>query len=137
MRLRKARSADLRGIVELARNLNLDYPGMNWDDFWVAEDEGRIVGIVALKKHPDCLELCALGVNPRQRRKGTGRALVEALMATARGDVHLATVTPGFFEACGFVRTSDVPWTFIDKRQTEWCEGCDRRLCTVMLRKVS
>jgi N-acetylglutamate synthase-like GNAT family acetyltransferase len=137
MRVRKAKAGDLPQIVELARTLGLDYPGMERDRFWVAEETGRIVGIVGLKKHPDCLELCALGVDPRQRSKGTGRALVEALMAKAHVDVHLATVIPGFFEACGFERTSEVPRTFIDKRQTEWCEGCEQRLCTVMVRKVS
>ncbi len=101
----------------------------------MAEESGEIVGLVALKKHPDCLELCALGVDPGSRGKGIANALVEALMAEAPGDVHLATVIPGFFESCGFYTTKDVPATFPAKRETAWCEGCRQELCTVMLRK--
>ena len=102
---------------------------------WVVEEAGEIVGLVALKKHPDCLELCGLGVDMRFREKGLGRSLVEALMANAPDDVHLATVIPGFFEACGFERAADIPAAFIAKRKTAWCEGCPRERCTVMLRK--
>jgi hypothetical protein len=46
----------------------------------------------------------------------------------------LATVIPGFFEACGFGVTADVPATFPAKRATAWCDGCPQELCTVMKR---
>jgi N-acetylglutamate synthase-like GNAT family acetyltransferase len=136
MSARKAVEADLPQVIELAGSLGLDYPGMAKDRFWVAEADGRIVGMVALKKHPDCLELCALGVEPAHRGKGVAKALVEALMAESPGKVHLATIVPSFFEALGFVSVRDAPRTFIDRRKTEWCEGCDRNLCTVMVRRV-
>jgi N-acetylglutamate synthase-like GNAT family acetyltransferase len=135
MRLRKCRPEDVPRAVELALNLGLDYPGMESDRLWVAEESAEIVGLVALKEHPDCLELCGLGVDPRFREKGLGKTLVEALMAEAPGDVHLATIIPGFFEACGFDKTSDVPATFPAKRKTAWCDGCPQERCTVMLRK--
>ncbi|MCX6569510.1 MAG: GNAT family N-acetyltransferase [Candidatus Aminicenantes bacterium] len=135
MRVRKCCPEDIPAAVELARTLGLDYPGMESDMIWVAEESGVIVGLVALKKHPDCWELCGLGVDPRSREKGLGKTLVEALMAEAPADVHLATVIPGFFETCGFGRTSDVPATFPAKRKTSWCDGCPRERCTVMLRK--
>ena len=136
MSLRKARPEDVGSAVELARRLGLDYPGLKNDALWVAEGpDGRIAGLVTLKTHPDCLELCALGVDPGERGRGTARALVEALMAGAPGDVHLATIIPAYFETCGFVRAQDVPGTFPAKRRTAWCEGCPREGCTVMLRK--
>lgn len=136
MRVRKARQEDLPLAVELARRLGLDYPGMATNPLWVAEEDGRIIGLVALKTHPDCLELCALGVDPAFRGKGAAKTLVEALMAEAPGDVHLAAIIPGFFEGCGFqVIGKDIPAAFPAKRRTAWCEGCPRERCTVMLRK--
>lgn len=138
MRVRKALPEDIPLAVELARSLELDYPGIERDDLWVAEVEGGpVIGLVGLKKHPDCLELCALGVDPARRGTGVAKVLVEALMAAAAGDVYLATVIPGFFRTCGFDKARKIPATFLEKRKTAWCEGCDARLCTVMLRKVS
>lgn len=137
MRVRKAGPADLPSIAALARKLDLDHPGLEKDTFWVAEDAGRIVGLVGLIRHPDCLELCALGVDPSRRGRGIARALVEAVAADAGGDIHLATVIPAFFEGCGFARTAQAPATFAEKRKTSWCDGCDARLCAVMVRKAS
>ncbi len=136
MRVRRARQEDVSLAVELAGRLGLDYPGMASDPLWVAEDDGRIVGLVALKTHADCLELCALGVDPAHRGKGVAKTLVEALMAEAPGGVHLATIIPGFFEGRGFhIIEKDIPATFPAKRRTAWCEGCRQELCTVMLRE--
>lgn len=137
MRVRKARPEDSSPAVELARKLGLHYPGMEADELWAAEEDGQIVGVVALKTHPDCRELCALGVDPAHRGKGAAKALVEALMSEAPGDVHLATVIPAFFDCCGFAMTAEVPRAFIEKRRTSWCEGCDQSRCTVMRRKAS
>jgi len=137
MRVRKISPEEAAPAVELARTLRLEYPGMEADELWAAEDDrGRIVGLVALKTHSDCLELCALGVDPGSRGKGVGKALIEALMAEATGDVHLATIIPGFFEDCGFhIIKEAIPATFPAKRKTAWCEGCPQERCTVMLRK--
>jgi N-acetylglutamate synthase-like GNAT family acetyltransferase len=135
MRVRKARSEDIPRAVELARSLGLDYPGMEADRLWVAEESAEIVGLVALKENPDCLELCGLGVEPRFRGKNFGTDLVEAVMAAAPGRVHLATIIPEFFEACGFEKSTDIPAIFPEKRKTAWCNGCFQERCTVMVRK--
>ncbi len=134
MNLRRGRPEDITHAVELARRLGLDYPGLEADILWVAAEGAAVVGLVALKRHPDCVELCALGVEPARRGKGIARALVEALMAEAPGEVHLATVIPAFFETCGFNPASIVPATFPARRGTAWCEGCRKDLCTVMAR---
>jgi N-acetylglutamate synthase-like GNAT family acetyltransferase len=136
MRVRKCRPEDIPHAVDLARKLNLDYPGMEADPLWVAEDSGEVIGLVALKEHQDCHELCALGVDPNFREKGIGKALVEAVMAAAPGRVHLATVIPEFFEACGFEKSVDIPATFREKRNPPWCDGCPQELCTVMSREI-
>lgn len=135
MRVRKSLPEDIPAAAALARRLGIDYPGLESDRVWIAEDSRQLVGLVALKAHPDCLELCALGVDPDHRGRGVAQALVEALMADAPGAVHLATVIPRFFEACGFRVTQDVPATFPAKRKTPWCDGCPQELCTVMARE--
>jgi N-acetylglutamate synthase-like GNAT family acetyltransferase len=135
MRIRKALPEDIPDAVALAVRLGLDYPGLEADRLWVALAAGRTIGLVALRTHPDCLELCALGVDPELRGQGIAQALIEALMAEALGAVHLATVLPGFFEACGFHVTQDVPATFPAKRKTPWCDGCPQEFCTVMARE--
>jgi len=137
MRTRKAKEADVPNIIDLAGDLGLDYSGMEEDAFWVAESDGRIAGIVGLKKHPDCLELCALGVEPGNRGQGFAGALVRSLLEAARADVFLATIIPAFFERFGFVRVADGPRSLSDKRGTDWCEGCDRKSCTVMVNRPS
>jgi N-acetylglutamate synthase-like GNAT family acetyltransferase len=137
MRVREAGPKDFLLLRRLARSLNLDYPGMENDRLWVAEEGGAIVGLVALKTHPDCLELCALGVDPAHRRKGLAKALVEALMAEAGAEVHLATVIPAFFEARGFSVTEAVPEAFAAKRRTDWCKGCDVKSCRVMIGRTT
>ena len=138
MQVRRTRPGEATAAVRLAQELGLDYPGMERDTLWVAEEDGQVVGVVALKSHPDCLELCALGVDPAHRGRGLAKALVEALMAEAPGDVHLATIIPAFFEGCGFhIIRKGIPATFPAKRRTAWCEGCPRERCTVMIRTGS
>lgn len=137
MRVRKALPGDVPVAVALARRLELDYPEMAGDPLWIAVEDGRVVGLVALRSHPDCRELCALGVHPDHRRKGVAKALVEALMAEAPGEVHLATVIPDFFKGCGFRAAADVPATFPARRRTAWCEGCPRERCAILSREGS
>lgn len=134
MKIRKARPKDRDHVAAFACKHEMDYAGMERDAFLLAEDGGRLVGVVGLKKHPDCLELCALCVEDAARGTGLGRLLVEKLFRLAGGPVYLATVIPGFFEKCGFVRTAAAPAGM--KKDPAWCEGCDRTLCIVMSRET-
>lgn len=135
MRVRKALPSDIPAALELARSLGVEYPDMGSDRLWVADEDGRVIGVVALKEHPDGLELCGLGVDRGFRGRGVGQALVEALWAEASGDVHLMTVIPEFFAGCGFVKADAPLKAFFGRLGTAWCEGCDRTFCTVMVRQ--
>jgi len=137
MRIRKAAPSDLPLVMGLARGLGLDYPGLEKDVAWVADEDGRIAGSVALQRHPDCLELVALGVDERDRGKGIGGRLVLALLglvAEQAEDVYLATVIPAFFARFGF-EPAAAPASIAARQGTAWCEGCPRELCTVMVRR--
>ncbi|MGD0782491.1 MAG: GNAT family N-acetyltransferase [Candidatus Aminicenantales bacterium] len=134
MLIRRAAPEDRPGIRRLAERLDLDYPGMESDPFWAAEEDGMIAGIVGLKRHADSDELVSLGVDPARRLKGLGRRLVESLAAEVPGAVFLATVNPGFFARCGFTPIPSGPVGMMAK-EAAWCEGCPRERCTVMIRK--
>ncbi len=135
MLIRIARPEDFPAIRKVAAPLGLDYTGMEKAPFWLAEDEGRIMGIVSLLTHPDCRELVSLGVDPDARKAGLGGKLIETVMAAAGTDVYLATVIPHYFERYGFVRTLRVPPGMA--KDPAWCEGCEKHLCTVMVRTKS
>jgi N-acetylglutamate synthase-like GNAT family acetyltransferase len=132
MRVRKARKTDLPQVLKLAETHNLDYSGMAADDFWVAEEKGKIRGICGLKKHCDCLELCSLGVDEKYRHQGLATLLVLALLRRISGEIYLATVIPGFFERFGFKKAGHAPRSMIKK--SDWCAGCNREQCTIMIR---
>jgi N-acetylglutamate synthase-like GNAT family acetyltransferase len=133
MLIRKAGRADLAEVIRLARACALDYEGMEADAFLVAEEGGRILGICGLKKHPECLELCALGVAEEWRGRGYGKRLVQEALKEAPGELYLATIIPGFFAPFGFAKPDIVPPSMVKK--AEWCAGCRPELCTVMVRK--
>lgn len=133
MFIRKANRADVPEVIRLAKTCSLDYEGMAADAFFVAEEGGRILGLCGLKKHPECLELCALGVDEEWRGRGYGKRLVRAALREAPGDLYLATVIPGFFAPFGFEKADAVPPSMVKKG--EWCVGCRPELCTVMVKK--
>ena len=133
MRIRAAGKSDFAGIRALASRYDLDYDDMEADRFWMAVEEGRVAGICGLKKHPDCLELCSLAVDESCRGRGWGRRLVSSLLRASRGDVYLTTVNPAYFEALGFRYAAGVPAS-MDK-DPEWCLGCNRARCRVMVKQ--
>ena len=133
MGIRKARKPDFPGVLELARTYGLDYHDMEADDFWVAEENGRIRGICGLKKHSHCQELCSLGVATNDRGRGLASRLVRALLRNIQGQIYLATTIPEYFARFGFYKTDHIPRSMIKK--PEWCEGCQPEKCQVMVRR--
>jgi GNAT superfamily N-acetyltransferase len=88
-----------------------DWARWRW---WVAELEGRKVGIASWFVHDDGLAiLIAMYVQPAARGRGLGRELVEAVCQDARVAGHSRIglgVTVGspakrLYERCGFVAT--------------------------------
>ena len=87
---------------------------------WVAEEDGRVVGFnlcyVLRRRNDDPREvlLFEIGVRQDARRRGAGRAMVEAMRAfMEREGIDVAWVladNPGaiaFYAACGFVRDEE------------------------------
>lgn len=99
-------------------------------EFLVArEDEGRLVGCVALRVFtPELAEVSALAVASEAHGRGVGRRLVESVVLEARtlglATLFALTLEEGFFHRLGF-RT--VPRELFPEKIAADCAGCDRR----------
>lgn len=133
MHIRRARKSDFPEILRIACVYDLNYLGMEADDYWVAADGQAVFGICGLRRNPDCRELCSLGVKEEMRGRGWGTKLVRRLVRDTRGDIHLATIIPEFFSRLGFEGTPVRPASMI--KTEEWCAGCQPERCTLMVRK--
>jgi len=76
-------------------------------DFWVWEEDGRILGTAALHiDWQDLAEIRSMAVDADEQRRGIGTALVRQCLAEARelgvGRVFALTYRPGFFARLGF-----------------------------------
>jgi amino-acid N-acetyltransferase len=121
--VRRARTSDVRAIRELVdlyapdRRLLSKATVTLYEDvqeFWVAEDAGAVVGCGALHvMWEDLAEVRTLAVQPGRERRGTGSALLAALLEHARAlgvrRVFCLTFETGFFARHGFAPVADVP----------------------------
>ena len=92
MLIRPATAQDQPHILALARGEKLKPAGLAWPRFIVAEHEGRIVGAVQMRRHPDgSHELGSLVVARDFRRRGVAARLIERRLAGTRGRVLIIT----------------------------------------------
>ena len=120
MNIRKARIDDVKKIQQiinifaaqgamLSRSLNELYENLR--DFWVAEEQGKVVGCCALHVcWQELVEIKSLAVERPFQHKGIGRRLVEVCLCEARElgakTVFALTYRPDFFKKMGFRRIS-------------------------------
>lgn len=111
MTIRKASDADGGVVLELLREAGL--PTDDFTDgevvFLVAEEEGAVVGTIALEIYRPAGLLRSAAVRPSHRDRGVGALLVQELMREARSKslaelVLLTTTAGGYFERMGFAR---------------------------------
>lgn len=118
MVLRKAKIEDVKAIHSLInyfaqkgemlpRSQSEIYENLR--DFFVVEEEGRVVGCCALHiLWEDLAEVKSLAVREDQQGKGLGSRLVNACLEEAKNlgikQVFALTFKPGFFENLGFKR---------------------------------
>lgn len=95
MEIRPVRPTDLPGVeLLILATLTEEYPPSLYPDllslwpdlFFVAADGVEIVGAVAGTRHPELPQarILILGVEPRMRRRGIGRGLVETFLQRCR-----------------------------------------------------
>jgi amino-acid N-acetyltransferase len=148
--VRPARVADARPIMALVNELAVQQVMLprspasvieNIRDFFIAEADGRFAGCGALAiTWTDIAEVRSLAVQPELQKFGVGKALVEALVADAKGlgipRLYAFTYVPGFFAKMGFTvcQHEDLPHkVFNDCRHCPKFLACDEIAMTRVL----
>lgn len=73
----------------MVRGAKLNPSGLRWEGFAVAEEDGRLVGVVQLRRHPEgATELASLVVDAAHRGRGTSTQLIDFLLDGETGPVH-------------------------------------------------
>ncbi|MCX5697826.1 MAG: N-acetyltransferase [Candidatus Omnitrophica bacterium] len=91
----------------LARSLNELYENLR--DFWVAEENHKVVGCAALHiSWDDLAEIKSLAVAKKSQGKGLGKELIDACLSEAEvlgaKKIFVLTYKPDFFKKFGFKR---------------------------------
>ena len=139
--IRQARLGDAEGVYALiGANVDRLVPRSlgniveSIDRFVVAEADGKMAGCASYQIHPEIgapesatVEIVSVAVKEGFRRRGIGRALVEAVAerAAAFSPRELVTLTfaPEFFASLGF---AEVPKTKIMHKLYTGCINCTK-----------
>lgn len=141
--LRPAHADDLAAVTALlgAHHLPLDGIAAPLEGFLVAEESGRITGVVGLERYEDYGLLRSAAVDDARRGSGIGGRLVERLLSDAARDhvkaVYLLTTTAEkYFPRFGFeVVTRDaVPEPV--RQSVEFTQACPAS-AVVMMRRLA
>lgn len=107
--IRPARPGDFPALRALLEDAHLPTEGVEADHvrFWVAEEEGRIAGVIGLEVYGDAGLLRSAAVTPAVQGTGVGTFLVRHLLAQATdlgiGTIYLLTETAeSWFPRFGF-----------------------------------
>jgi amino-acid N-acetyltransferase len=118
-RIRPARADEKATIKAMIRGERLDPTNLHWQNFLVAEEQGRIIGIGQVKPYRSGRELGSLVVQPDYRRAGVGAAIIRALIAREDGPLLLFCLAfrESYYAKFGFRRAAmrDLPGVFTFK----------------------
>jgi N-acetylglutamate synthase-like GNAT family acetyltransferase len=132
MNLRPAREADRPAMLSIINDAAQAYRGVipadRWHDpympaqelsseiaagvvFWVAEEDGHMVGVMGLQDKGDVMLVRHAYVTPAKQRKGVGQALLRHVQALTGKPVLIGTWAAAswaidFYERNGFARVS-------------------------------
>jgi amino-acid N-acetyltransferase len=143
VRVRPAAVDDRPAVIALLEAASLPTAGVPpaLERFLVAEEHGRVIGVVGLELYPDGVLLRSAAVQPGGRGAGIGAALVRGILDAARNsgvtDVYLLTTTAErWFPRFGFERIArgDVPNGV--GSSVEFREACPASAAVMRLRLV-
>ena len=114
--IRPATQADQPIIRKTVRRARLNPLGLDWRQFVVADDHGRIIGVGQIKSHRDkSRELASLVVLGDYQNQGIGSAIVRDLLSYETGPIFLFCLDElaAYYERFGFLiaARNEIPLT--------------------------
>ena len=109
IQIRKATAAEQSQIRALVIGAGLLPTGLDWRRFFVADENGQIVGCGQIRSHAGGPELSSLVAAKLHRGRGVASSLVRTLIAQQAGPLYLICRAPlrGFYARFGFVEIDD------------------------------
>ncbi|MBE9118613.1 GNAT family N-acetyltransferase [Lusitaniella coriacea LEGE 07157] len=112
--LRRATAQDIWSIRKLVFGAKLDPTQVRWEQFWIVECNGEIVGCGQLRTFEDAQELGSLVIARSRRNQGLGSILCRKLIQEATQPLYLECLGGGlveFYRRFGFVPVAweDIP----------------------------
>jgi len=133
MNIRKATDSDQAAVFQILRELELEYPTLTPDHFWVADLDGEVVAVARLEEFEAFCFLSAMGTAKDRQGRGIAAKLLEDMLHQCKKEVYLYTVIPGFFRKFGFEPV--MPGDGLPARESFNCAECDPENCVSMRRK--
>ena len=110
----RAKKEDMSYIKEKLQKYILDSTNTNWEQFFVAKNNGKPVAFGRVIDHGEYFEPASIGVDYYHRRKGIGTRLVRFLIKEARKQdtkkpIYGVTHRPEFLKKIGFEEVNIYP----------------------------
>ena len=132
LKIRPAQKKDSQRLLKILRELDLFYPSLTLDHFWVAEKGHAIVGAIRLEEYDDFYFLSCFGVIEKERKHGIAATLLEQSLKNIRKKVYLYTIIPDFFKKFGFEEAPCA--SSLPSKEKLGCEECSPEKCACMLK---
>jgi N-acetylglutamate synthase-like GNAT family acetyltransferase len=110
---------DFELIRKYIHDFELDDRGLKKEEFCAAFEHDELRGFGRLRKHPDCTELCSLGVVTPYRNKGIGKAITAELIRKEADTTYVVCIIPHFFTPFGFKEVTTYPASI--KEKLDYC----------------
>jgi N-acetylglutamate synthase-like GNAT family acetyltransferase len=111
---------DFELIRSYIHAFELDDRSLKKEEFCAAFVHEELRGFGRLRKHPDCTELCSLGVVTPHRNKGIGKAITaELIRKEPHTAIYVVCIIPHFFTPFGFKEVTTYPASI--KEKLDYC----------------
>ena len=134
IKIRPAATKDEEAVVKILKDQDIYYSALAFKDFFVAEDEGTVVGCAQLEERPDFFYLGSVGVSPSYAHKGIASKLLNRILKDLKKDIYIYTIIPDFFTKFGFEPAS--PRKDLPSKDRYECEDCHSDKCVCMVRRA-